>query len=113
MQLRIIRTDGSLTHLALQGRLDVRGVNDIQYEFLKETTVIPRPTVVDLSKVSYIASLGIGMLVSAAKHLEKQGTKMVLLAPTALVRETLETSMLQKLIPIANEEAGALELLRC
>ena len=111
MQMKIIRTDDSIQHVALVGRLDVRGVNAVQYEFLQQTSLIPRSTLVDLSKVSYIASLGIGMLVSAAKALERRGGKMVLIGPSDLVRETLETSSLHSLIPIADEEAGALALL--
>jgi hypothetical protein len=52
------------------------------------------------------------MLVSAAKYMERRGTKMELLAPSAFVRETLETSCLHDLIPIANEEVAAIDLLR-
>jgi anti-sigma B factor antagonist len=112
MRLKTIRADDSIHRVALFGRLDVQGVNDIQYEFLQETTVPPKSTMVDLSGVSYVASLGIGMLVSAAKHLERRGAKMVLLTPTPLVRKALETSCLHHVIPIADEETAAMELLR-
>jgi anti-anti-sigma factor len=112
MRLKVIRADESLKHVALLGRLDIQGVNDIQYEFQQETTVAPRPTVVDLSKVTYIASLGIGMLVSAAKYMERSGAKMVLLRPSALVGKALEASGLGHVMPIVEEEGAALELLR-
>ena len=111
MRLKTIRSDDSITHVALVGRLDVQGVSDIQYEFLHQTTGLPKPAVVDLSQLTYIASIGIGMLLSAAKDLERQGARMVLLNPTPLVRQTLETSALQQVIPIAIEESAALALL--
>ena len=112
MRLKIIRADDEIQHVALSGRLDIQGVNEIQYEFQQATTMVPKPTVVDLSKVTYIASLGIGMLVSAAKFIERSGARMVLLSPSPLVGKTLETSSLHQVIPIAHEETRALELLR-
>jgi anti-anti-sigma factor len=112
MRLKTISEEDSIHQVALVGRLDVQGVNDIQYEFQRETTLLPKPTVVDLSQVTYIASLGIGMLVSAAKHLERHGVKMVLLNPPHLVRKAIETSCLNRVIPIADDKTTALGLLR-
>lgn len=112
MRLKILRDDESLTYIALHGRLDVEGVNEIQYEFLQKTTWVPKRAMVDLDGVSYIASLGISMLVSAAKELERHGFKMVLLQPKPLVQKTLEASGLHHVIPIATAEMAAIELLR-
>jgi anti-sigma B factor antagonist len=112
MRLETLRAEDSIHHVALVGRLDVKGVNEVQYEFQQQTTVLPKPTLVDLSKVTYIASLGLGMLVSAAKHLERRGFRMVLVSPTELVRKTIETSCLDRVIAIADDEAAALALLR-
>lgn len=112
IRLKILREDDSITHVALVGRLDVQGVSDIQYEFHCHTILQPRSTVVDLSQVTFMASIGIGMILSAAKHIERHGSKMVLVNPSPLVRQTLETSALHQVIPIAIEESVALELLR-
>lgn len=112
MRLKIIRVDKSITHIALVGRLDVQGVNEIQHEFLQQTTMLPTRTLVDLSEVSYMASFGISMLLSAAKAIERHGAKMVLINPRPLVRKTMETSGLHDLVPIATAEMAAKELLR-
>jgi len=112
MRLKIIRADDSITHVAIHGRLDVQGVNDIQYEFLHQMTSLPKAGLVDLSHMTYMGSLGIGMLVSAAKYLQRHGAKMVLLSPSVMVRKALETSGLHHVIPIADEESAALALLR-
>jgi anti-anti-sigma factor len=66
---------------------------------------------VDLSRVTFIASLGISMLISTAKALERHGVKMVLLGPPDLVQRTLEAAGVQHVIPIASEEERALLLL--
>jgi anti-anti-sigma factor len=112
MRLRTIRVDDSITYIALVGRLDVQGVSDIQYEFHFQTTGQPRSVLVDISQVTYVASLGVSMLLSAAKELARHGAKMVLLGPSEHVRHTLETSALHQVIPIAIEETAALEQLR-
>ncbi len=112
MRLKIIRDDDSIMHVAIVGRLDVQGVNDIQYEFLNQTTSLPKSTLVDLSQVPFLGSLGIGMLLSAAKSLERRGAKLVLLNPTALVTQALETADPHHVMPIATAEAAALEMIR-
>jgi len=112
MRLKILREDDAFVHIALIGRLDIAGVNEIQLEFLHQTTSLPRNAMVDLAELTYLASLGISMLVSAAKKLELNGARMVLLHPSPLVRKALETSSLQEVIPIATAEAAALEMLR-
>lgn len=112
MQLHIIRADDSITHLAILGRLDIQGVSRIQDQFVFNTAARRKSTLVDLSQVTFIASLGMGMLVSVAKSLQRGGSKMVLLGPTDLVQHALEAAGINQVIPIAREEAAALQLLR-
>lgn len=111
MQLSIIRADDSITHLVLEGRLDVQGVNHIHDKFVFHTASRRKSTLVDVSGVTFIASLGIGMLVSAAKALQRQGAKMVLLGPTDMVQRTLEAAGIEHVIPIVHAEENALQLL--
>lgn len=110
--LTVIRADETLTHVALVGRLDVQGVNRVQDQFVFNTTTRRRATLVDLSEVSFIASLGMGMLVGAAKALQRQGARMVLVHPRELVQRALEAAGIQQVIPIAQGEEEALALLR-
>jgi anti-anti-sigma factor len=108
----LVRADDALTHVALRGRLDIRGVNGVQDQFVFNTTSRHKPTLVDLSEVTFIASLGIGMLVGAARALQKSGAKLVILAPQSLVLQVLEAAGIDGVIPIVHEESDALELLR-
>ena len=110
-QLTIIREDETITYIALHGNLNVDGVNSIQNRFAFETTSRRKATLVDVSDVSFIASLGMGMLVSAAKALHRNGAGMVLLAPTRLVQSALDAAGISRVIPIAVREEEALELL--
>ena len=111
MELKVIQVDEALTQIALCGRLDIRGVSEIENRFLFTTTSRRVPAVIDLSEVEFIASLGIGMLVGAAKALTRQGLGLVLLVPPGLVRETLELSGLTRVVPTATDMESARALL--
>jgi anti-anti-sigma factor len=112
MQLNVIRADDSITHLAIQGRLDIEGVNQIQDRFVFQTAARHKTTLVDLSEVTFIASLGMGMLIGAAKALQRHGARMILIAPRELVQHALETAGIHRVIPIVRAEDDALQLLR-
>jgi anti-anti-sigma factor len=101
MQLQIIQDDDCLTHIELIGNLDLEGVTAIQDQFVFNTTTRRAPALVDLSAVDFVASLGISMLIAAAKALERNGLTFVLCAPTDLVRGTLQQVGIDKVIPIA------------
>jgi anti-anti-sigma regulatory factor len=68
-ELMILEASGDITHVAIAGPLDLDGVKAIERRFGIQTTVRRRPTIVDLSGVESISSLGIGMLVEAARGL--------------------------------------------
>jgi len=112
MQLTVIRADDSITHVAILGRLDIEGVNAIADKFVFNTSAQRKATLVDVSQVTFIASLGMGMLVGAAKALQRHGARMVLVGPTHLVQQALATAGIDHVIPIAATEAEALEMLR-
>jgi anti-anti-sigma factor len=65
-------------------------------------------TIVDLSKVSFIASLGIRMLLTTARGLAGRGAKFVMYGANPAVMEIFETTALSDIIPILNTEAEAL-----
>ena len=111
-QLTVIRADDSITHVVLLGRLDIEGVNAIADPFTFNTASQRKATLVDMSQVTFIASLGMGMLVGAAKSLQRHGARMVLVAPTQLVQQALVTAGIGHVIPIAAAEDEALEMLR-
>lgn len=112
MQMTVIRADDSITHVAMLGRLDIEGVNRIADQFVFATASRRKATLVDVSHVTFITSLGMGMLVTAAKSLHRHGSKMVLLAPTDMVQEALQVAGIHNVIPIARVEEEALQLLR-
>jgi anti-anti-sigma factor len=64
-------------------------------------------TDVDLSEVSFIASMGLRMFIGIAKALKRHNARMVLFAPQTQVNEIFNTVVLRDIVPIVVDEAEA------
>jgi anti-anti-sigma factor len=100
IQLNEVQLDDRITHVAIVGQLDVAGLHAIDVRFHGYTAARRRPTLVDLSGLEFISSLGMGMLASCARSLQRFGAKMVLLSPRPEVEEVLKAVGIDQEIPI-------------
>lgn len=107
MQFESIDLPGDVTCLALTGRLDIEGTQAIEQKFSFATTVKAAKIVVDLAGVSFLASIGIRLLVTSARAQAARGGKLVLAAPQPLVRKVLETAGIDQLIGITGDVESA------
>lgn len=109
--MQIEKTDlgDSVTRLKLAGRLDINGsaMAEIPLSLAAKNC---RRLVIDMSEVSYVASLGVRHLVMAAKALDRGGGKLVLYSVTEPVSEVLTTMGITDIIPLAASESAALAL---
>lgn len=112
MELNVIREDDELTHLGIKGRMDTVGVEGMELKFTAHTASRRKPTLIDLSEVEFIATLGLRLLITAAKSLQRHEAKMVLLSPQASVENVLTLSGFDEIIPITHDFDKALELLK-
>lgn len=111
MAISVIRADDQFTHVALSGWLDAPAVDEIETDFLAHTAERERPAIVDLSGVDFMGSMGMRMLVKAAKSLVSCGRRLVLLGPQDPVEEGLRTAGLDSVLPIASDADEAQRLL--
>jgi anti-sigma B factor antagonist len=93
--------------ISLSGRLDSAGADQIGLRFAGLTATRPALIVVDLSQVSFLASIGIRMLLSNAKALERRGGRMVLAGLPAIVEEVLKVAGIDALIPLYADVGSA------
>ena len=100
MRLQYGELDGSIRLIKLSGALDIYGVGDVEVEFVRLCTGENICVLVDLSKVNYISSIGIPLLINSAKSLARQGGKMALLNPQKSVENILELTGIPLIIPI-------------
>jgi anti-sigma B factor antagonist len=113
MELHVNQVEGGqATKLALLGRLDTMGVNGVETRFLAASVGSGRPAVVDLSGVELITSMGIRMLIGAARSMSQRHAKLVLFGAQDLVREVLETSGVDTIMALVPTETEALALVR-
>lgn len=105
MRLQVSKNDGTL-RFVLEGRLDLAGVQAINDQFTFQLASCDGPVTVDLSKVAFVASLGMGLLVSAAKTARRRGHVLTLLSPQPMVEEMLRTAGIHHVVPIVHGEAG-------
>ena len=106
-----VSDNGGVTRVALAGRLDTAIVNGTEPEFFG--AIVPRGqnAVIDLSGVTFIASLGIRMLLSTARALGKSGARFVLFGAGPAVAEIIETTALDTIIPVVSTESEAYAVL--
>jgi anti-anti-sigma factor len=102
MNLDVTELENGITKITLSGRLDIEGALKIDSEF-NSIVDDKKKVVVDLSDVTFMASLGIRTLITGAKATANNGGKMVLLNPQSNVERVLRTSRVDTVIPIIQD----------
>ena len=105
MTLSVADIENGVTKVSLSGRLDIDGTLKIDGEFNKIANG-KKNVLVDLSAVTFIASLGVHMLVNAATATINNGGKLVLLNPQPNVEKVLRTCRVDTLMPITHDMAA-------
>jgi anti-anti-sigma factor len=110
MQFKISDDAGTTAKIGLVGKLDIAGAEVIALP-LATLAGGKKGVIVDLSGVTFLASIGIRHLVSATKTLSRKGGKLVLVGPTDAVQDVLVTSGVTEIMPIVATEKAAYELI--
>ena len=98
----------NLRRISMSGRLDIAGTDEIATKLAALSASARRRVIVDLSAVSFLASIGIRSLIANAKALQQRGGKMVLfVGDNATITMTLETTGIDTLIPMFADAAEA------
>jgi anti-anti-sigma factor len=109
--MRIDEQGAELTRVTLAGRLDTAGVDQVETRLTAAVATPRKNAIIDLSEVEFLSSMGIRMLLTLAKALDRAGARLVLVAPRPLVDEALRHSALDELIPVAADASAAEALL--
>ena len=98
----------TLRTIRISGRLDLIGTDEIATKFAALSTVNGRRVIVDLTEVSFLASIGIRAIITNAKALQQRGGRMVIfVGNNTPVFKTLETTGVDSLIPMFSEIEAA------
>jgi anti-anti-sigma factor len=102
---------GGVVKVALDGRLDIEGAKalDAKMSAIAENR---NAVIIDLERVSFIASMGLRSLVLPARSIKGRGGKVVLLRPSEMVEKVLKTSGIDSVIPIHKDLESAIAAAR-
>jgi anti-anti-sigma factor len=93
------REDGILV-LKLEGRMDLDGADVIRTQLSTATTGNGLRVIVDLTEVSFMSSIGIGLIVRLATAVQKRHGNLVLLDPQPVVWMALEKTHIPDIISV-------------
>ncbi|MGG5820974.1 STAS domain-containing protein [Falsiroseomonas sp. HW251] len=90
---------GAARVIAMKGRLDTATAQDAEARIVAAIGA-GQPVVADLAGVHYVSSAGLRVLLKAAKEAKAAGLGFALAAPQVSVKEVLEVSGFDKILPI-------------
>lgn len=96
--MSVEKLSDAVTRVILSGALDIKGAAEVELPFSTVTAKNER-VVVDVAEVDYVASIGLRLLVGAARTVTRRGGRLVLCNATPNVTRVLETSGLSGLLP--------------
>lgn len=106
MTIEFVDVTDNLRCISISGRLDVPGTDAISTKFTAFAATAKHRIVVDLSQVSFLASMGIRALIMNAKAQNQRGGRLVVfIGDNASVGQVLEGSGVDALIPVFTDMA--------
>ena len=100
MDMTISELADKVTALHLVGRLDAPGAEAINARVGAAAAAPGRDIAIDLAGVSFIASMGIRLLISTARSLSQRQRQFVLYGASELVQEVFDDAALGQIITI-------------
>jgi len=107
MRMEQVDLPGNVLKIMLDGSLDIAGAGTLDMPF----NVIAgsrKKVIVDLGKVSFLASIGIRILVKTARALANKGGRLVVYNVSEQSIKVLRATGIDAIIPIAADEAAAI-----
>jgi len=105
-----VRTEGEVTLIDLNGKITI-GEGDVILREAIEKVLKTGATkiLLNLSKISYMDSAGIGELVACYKRSREKGGELKLLNPSGKVADLLQLTKLEEIFETFRDEATALK----
>ncbi|URA09502.1 STAS domain-containing protein [Thermospira aquatica] len=102
------RETGDVVIFDIKGEIDLYNAPEIKDKIKDEINKGKVNIIINLDKVSYIDSSGIGVLISSLSNLKKVGGALKLINVYASVRKVFELTKLTSFFEIYDSEADAL-----
>ena len=110
MQITTETLENGITKVFMEGSLDI-SASEVVDQQLAAIAADSNGILLDMSGVSFLASIGIRSLVMATKSLHLRNRQMAILNPQEVVSKVLTTAAIDKIIPVFDDEDAALSAL--
>lgn len=108
MQLKQETVASGVVGLALVGRLDAWGVDQQEAAFMAALGAAGCDVLLDLSQTSFLSSMGVRLLLAAARAQKAAGRQLVVFGAAGVVQGTLEMVAFDQIVPVCATQADAL-----
>jgi anti-anti-sigma factor len=108
MRFEIVELSPTANKIVLAGRLDSATVGGVEVPFTGAVAAGGRSVALDLTGLDFLSSLGIRLLLSAARVVTRRGGRVVLFGAQPMVAEVLAAMALDQVLPLVPTEAEAL-----
>jgi anti-anti-sigma factor len=98
---------GGIVKVKVTGPLDIAGAGEIDAPFSAISTKNDK-IIVDFKDVTFLASIGIRILVKAARNIAKRNGRIVVFSPTDEARKILHSTGVDSIVPVVADEAAAI-----
>jgi anti-anti-sigma factor len=106
MQISIAEQSGPTARVVMKGKCDIAGAEVIALP-LATLAGSKQAVLVEMSGVTFLASIGIRHFVSASRALSRRGGRLILLNPSDMVTDVLTSSGVSVMMDIVRSETEA------
>ncbi len=107
MRLDQVELPGGILKVKLIGPLDIAGAGEIDAPFSAISSKNDK-VIVDFRDVTFLASIGIRLLVKAARNIAKRNGRLVVFSPTEDARRVLRSTGIDSIVLVVADEAAAI-----
>ncbi len=107
MRFEVVDDGSGTIRIVMVGRLDAAGTAAIELPFTATISGARGDVLLDMAGVTFLASLGIRVILAAARVVARHGNRIAIHGAAPQPREVLDVIAMETLIPVAADEAGA------
>jgi anti-anti-sigma factor len=100
-----------ITRVVLNGRMDIAGAGAVEMK-LNLAAGTAKNLLIDLEKVTFLGSMGLGTLVMPSRAVRSRGGKVVFFNPSEMVEAVLKSSGIDTLFPVYRDLDAAIAALK-
>ena len=102
------RLSDGMQALDLEGEVDVYTAPLLRQAIVDQVEAGTKHLLINLGKVEYLDSTGLGILIGGVKRLKEQGGSLRLVGPSARITRIFEITGLNKIFDVYSDEQAAL-----